>query len=485
MGRRDVAVCGVAVGLVMVCAAVGRVLLALGFDLQLPFPPIIAWWGPHVGWGSVPALLVLAAIAVVVRIQHRLAWRRLLLSGWLLGLGWIVSLALVDGDWTPILQASHEYLSELPRITDPLAFLATFSDHVVDGPGAWTTHVAAHPPLATLVFWALDRIGLGGGWWAGLCCMVIGSVAAPALAQVVRDLGDPTTARRLVPLGAVFPGAVWIGVSADGMFAGVAAAGLALLVHGLVRTNSGVRAGLVRVLLAAAGGVLLGAMLLMSYGHVLVGLVVVAILVRTFPLARFRVKTARETDPQLTSGHDIADRAAARGSWAWWLASAAGATGAVAAVLGLFAFAGFWWPTGLAELRIRYHQGIAATRPYWYFVVANLAALVVAASPLLAVAVRHAVLAAQGTVLAARGAISARTGLPAAAVLAVGGIVIVLLADLSGLSKAETERIWLTFGLLVWCGLGLVPASSRGDQLLVLAAGAWALVVNHLLVTGW
>jgi len=456
--RADLGAIGVALGLVASCGAVGRALLERGVDLQLPFPPIIAWWGPHVGPGSVPALLVLMGAAALVRVQHRLGWRRLLLVGWLLGLGWIVALALVDGDWTPILESSHEYLSELPRITDPATFLATFTDHIVAGSGAWTTHVSAHPPLATLVFWALAAVGLPGGWWAGLFCMVIGSAAAPALAQVVRDLGDPTGARRLVGFGVVFPGAVWMGVSADGMFAGVTAAGIALLTHGLVRSRAsraaaGVRQGpgLAAVALAGAGGTLLGAMLLLSYGHVLVGLLVLAILVRT-----------------------------RRGSGGWWWACTVIATIAVTAILGIAAAAGFWWTEGLAQLRIRYLQGIAATRPYWYFVVANLAALVVAASPLLAVAARRTVVE-----VAVRIRQRHRRRLPAAALVAASGLLIVLLADLSGMSKAETERIWLTFGLLVWCGLALTPGSRRRDLATVLVAGGWALAVNHLLVTGW
>ncbi len=37
----------------------------------------------------------------------------------------------------------------------------------------------------------------------------------------------------------------------------------------------------------------------------------------------------------------------------------------------------------------------------------------------------------------------------------------IALSDLSGLSKAETERIWLTFTFTVWCAAGLAPPSWR------------------------
>ncbi len=109
-----------------------------------------------------------------------------------------------------------------------------FSDQV-DGTQVWTTHVAGHPPLVTLVFWLLDRVGLGGGFWAGALCILVGSTVSVALPIILRELGAPAAARRLVPFMALFPGAVWMAVSADGLFAGVAISGLALTCLGAVR----------------------------------------------------------------------------------------------------------------------------------------------------------------------------------------------------------------------------------------------------------
>jgi methylthioxylose transferase len=59
----------------------------------------------------------------------------------------------------------------------------------------------------------------------------------------------------------------------------------------------------------------------------------------------------------------------------------------------------------------------------------------------------------------------------------------VLAADLSGLSKAEVERIWLPFAVWFAAGAALLPARHRRWWLAVQALTA--LAVNHLLVTNW
>ncbi|MGX1132017.1 hypothetical protein RKD49_004207 [Streptomyces glaucescens] len=54
-------------------------------------------------------------------------------------------------------------------------------------------------------------------------------------------------------------------------------------------------------------------------------------------------------------------------------------------------------------------------------------------------------------------------------------------ADLSGMSKAETERIWLPFALwlLPACGFLTDPRAWLAVH------GVLALLLNHLLRTGW
>jgi hypothetical protein len=59
----------------------------------------------------------------------------------------------------------------------------------------------------------------------------------------------------------------------------------------------------------------------------------------------------------------------------------------------------------------------------------------------------------------------------------------IVAADLSGLSKAEVERIWLPFAVWLPAGAGLLPPGSRRTWLAVQAATA--LLINHLLLTVW
>jgi methylthioxylose transferase len=434
--------------LIAASAAVGRMLLDRGFQLVLPSPPLLAFWAPHLGWGTPLAVLCVLAGLRLQGAAAALPWTRLLLAGWLLNLAWMCSLTLIDGfrtGWVDVLLNPNEYLHDLPRIADPGTFMSEFTHFVAFGPGVdgtkvWTTHVAAHPPLATLLFWTLDRISLGGGFWAGTLCILIASAASVAIPVVLRELGAEAAGRRAVAFVALFPGAVWMAVSADGLFAGVAVSGLALVCLGANRR---------RPLAGLAGGLLLGAAIYLSYGLVLFGLIV---------LVAFALTLSR---------HGL--RATV---WPWLAA-----TFGVVVVSAIHVALGFDWLVGLAQLRVRYYQGIASQRPYAYFVWSNLAAWLVSCSPLLAIGVVRAVTAvsrwrredwSQDRVLA---------------LVALGGLLAALAADVSGMSKAETERIWLTFGVVTYTSVALLRG--RQARVALVGAAAWALMVNHLLDTGW
>jgi methylthioxylose transferase len=433
-----------ALALIAVSAVVGQDLLRRGAPIVLPTPPVLAHWYPHVGWGTP---LAVVCVLVGLHLQRRaamLGWRRLLLAGWLLNLAWLSALRSVDGlakGWTEALLNPNEYLHDLPRITDPAAFLATFTDFIAFGPGVdgsvvWTTHVAAHPPLATLIFWILGQIGLGGGFWAGSLCLLVASTVSVGLPVTLRALGAGASARRVVPFVALFPGAVWMAVSADGLFAGVAVSGLALVCWGAARG---------RLLASLAGGVLLGATIFLSYGLVLVGVVVVVAI----------VLNSRQRGLRLTMLP--------------WLIATAGVVGVAAIHLAY----GFNWLVGLAQLRVRYYQGIASQRPFSYFVYANVAAWLISCSPLLAVGIVHSIAALrQG-----RDWTQDRV----VATVALSGVAMALLANISALSKAETERIWLTFGVIAGSSLALLRGRSASGALL--ACGIWALAVKHLLAS--
>jgi len=396
----------------VVLAAVGGVLLG-GRRTYAGAPPLFADWLPHIGIGT--PIAVVFAVLVVARgpeLAERLPWRRALGLGYLGAVAWTVSLALVDGwerGFAGRLTTSDEYLHEVPGITDVGAAVRGFSARILDfQPDSWTTHVAGHPPGALLVFLGLDRIGLSGGAWAALLCVLVGSLTAVAVPVTLRAWGsDEAAARAVLPFAVLFPGVVWIGVSADGLFAGVTACGIALLALG-------------RPLPA---GVLLGFGVFLSYGLVLVGVLALVVVGR---------------------------------NWRALLLAVLGASAVVAA----FALAGFWWLDGYHLVVERYYQGIASDRLYGYWVWANLAAALLATgfAPIAGLA---------------RG----RSWLAFAALAAI------LLADLSGLSKAEVERIWLRFTVWLTGATALLPSATRKPWLA--AQAATALAVNHFLLTNW
>ncbi|WP_425741088.1 hypothetical protein [Micromonospora zamorensis] len=441
--RADLIVLGAEVALLAAAVTVGALLNHRGVRLHADAAPLYASWQPHLGVGT-PAALLVAALVVWrgTRWATDTRWPFLLAVGYLASVLWTLALALVDG-WsaglTGRLTVQAEYLHEVPGVTDVGTMLSGFAARILDfQPDSWSTHTAGHPPGALLFFVGLERIGLGGGAAAGLACVLLGATVSVSVPVTLRALGAEDAARAVWPFLILFPGAVWVGASADGIFAAVVAGGLALLAVGG-------RGG------AVPGGLLLGVALYLSYGFVLVGVLAVTVV-----LLRARDRLG-----------------------VFLLAAAA-----VAAVVAVFTLAGFWWLDGYHLVARRYYQGWAAERPFGYWVWANLAALLLSAGPVLGPAVRRAVAA-----LPIRG-----SGRPHAATLRqrfasagpavwlpVAAAVAVLAADLSALSKAEVERIWLPFTVWLLVATAHLPASHRRWWLA--AQAATALAVNHLLWT--
>jgi hypothetical protein len=453
---RGDAVAGLAAAGLFAAAAVAGALLGLsGRPVHAGVAPLFGHWLPHAGPGT-PAACAIAALVVWhgPAVAARLRWRPLLAGGYAAAVAWTLALALVDGPQRGLagrLTTRYEYLSEVPGVVSVPAMLREFTGRILDGgPDPWTTHVAGHPPGALLVFVGLDRIGLGGGTWAALACVLAGAAVAVAVPVTLRALAGEGAARAAVPFLVLFPGAVWIGASADGLFAGVAATGIACLAVGLTRPSA--PAGL-------TGGVLLATCLYLSYGLVLIGLVAAAVVL-------------------------LAGR---RRPLVWAVAGAV-------AVVAAFTAAGFWWLDGYDLVRQRYYQGLASERPYGYWVWANLAALAACAGPAAAAVLRRAVGRDSAVVLRraagpasavvlrrAAGPENRRVPGRAVALLPLAAFAAVLAADLSGLSKAEVERIWLPFAVWLPAGAVLLPHPRRW----LAAQALTALLINHLLLTGW
>ena len=404
---------------------------------------VSVWWGsqaisgrglgvnaaPLAGrWDWNPRAGIAAPIAVAVAIvgwgpgaaaRVRRSWVPLLAGG--AATVWAGALAASDG-WGSVtrpLTTRHEYEPYAATIGGAGQFLRTFVERLPDTP----IHVQGHPPGATLVPWGLDGLGLpGAGWFAALVLLGWGVAVASAVVAS-RAIAGERAARRAAPALVLLPAAVWAGTSADGLFAGVLGAGAAMaLVGGRTRR--------VELLLATAGGAVLGVGLLLTYGGVtIVALAVGVLLWRRRPLPAALV-----------------------------------VAGAGVVLVAVAAASGFSWLDGLDATRARYAAGIASERPSLYFALAgNPGALALAVGPAVAV----------GLAAAVRHVRSARSLLPLAAML------VVLAANVSLLSKGEVERVWLLF--VPWLAVA-APGSSRGW---LAAQAGLALVLQTWLVGKW
>jgi hypothetical protein len=348
-------------------------------------------------------------------------------SAGLVSVGWALALQRADDkSLTAPLTARYDYLAGVSDVTTPGEYVRTFTERLPDYP----IHVRGHPPGTVLIGWALDELGHPGPTPFVVLILTVWGLGIAAVLMALGAVAGADAARRAALPVAVAPAAVWVATSADAMFGGVSAVGLALVVVALSREPSLRADGL-----ALVGGAIFGGAMLLSYGAVLLAFVPLAV---AFQRQRVRPLIA---------------------------ASLGGA-----AVLGGVAAAGFWWFDGLAAARTEYDQGLSSDRPFGYFVVANLAVFAVACGPAMAAGVSG---------------VQPRVRHSASWVLALGALVSLLIADLSGLSKAETERIWLPF--VPWVLTVVATTGERTVHMRLLMAGqlACAIVVQVVLRSAW
>ncbi len=421
LGRSDWLALAVWVGLILIGHLwVGRV--NESHETKLLAPPLFGDFDLRLSWRVLPAAaFALAVVMLGPRLARRLTWRGALLYS-VAGLAlWAVALSFVDGAdaLTAPLRNSNDYLVNLPAVESLQGFLSTYDQTLA----SYSIHAQGHPPGMILLLVALDRVGLGGAAWAAALVIGVGASASAAALVAVRNLAGEDRARACAPFLVLVPAAVWVATSADALFMGVSAWGVALMV---VATSRSDHAG---DLCAVGGGALLGAGLFLSYGIAPLGAVVLAV-----ALARRRVR------PLLIGA------------------------AAVIIVVALFAAGGFWWWDGLASTLERYRVGVARNRPLAPFFVSNLAALALVLGPAFAVALVRLK--------------DARVWL-----LCGTAVLSVVLADLSGLSKGEVERIWLPF--VPWLIVATSVLAARRRRWLLGAQALTALVLQVGVRSPW
>lgn len=359
-------------------------------SLQLGAMPLYGSWE----WHLEPNLLVpiaagAALIALLPWAAAHLRWRRLVPVTALGGVAMSLALAFAHSHpltWTDI---HHHYGDPIHYVDDVGGvgpFLKTYTD--IQATDHFAIHLQSHPPGLVLFLWTAAQIGLRGLIFENTLALLGAAAAIAAALAIARDVAGERLARRAAPFLVIAPAAFWHS-NADVIFGGVTLAAVACLV--LATSRRGARA----VWLTIAGGLLAGAALMLSFSAALLAIPFLAVAVM-------------------------------RRRWRVLLAG-----GALAGLVLLAPLLwGYWWLEGLQTTRVRYYAGVASIRGYWYFLLANLAVFALALGPAIAVALAR---------LRSR-----RMWIVVGSCLAA-----VAIADVSGMSSAETERIWQPFMPLV------------------------------------
>lgn len=424
-------------------------LRAAAVGLALALVAIAVWWGrridPHL-FGNMAAPLLgrlvprwsmyawwpvaIAVLSVIFApaVAARLRFRWLLVATWLLASAWAFALAGWDGLSGVFNDRGirFEYLAGLVHVQGWDVYLAHFSEHIHDNASfVWPLHVAGNPAGALLFFSVLQRIGLGGTAWGSVVVVLAGASAAAAATWTLREIAGSAAARRAAPFLALAPMAIWVATSADALFLGVSAWGIAFL------AAAAGRAGWRGDAWALGGGLILGEALYLSYGIAPMGALALAVVVMR---RRFRP-----------------------------LVPAAIGVAAVAAVYTAYGF--LLWD-GLRETNVAVHQGVQEYRSYGYFLLANLAALAIALGP------------------AAAAGLATLYRVPRIAWLVGGIAVAVAVSDLSGISKGEVERIWLPF--MPWLLVATASLTgARASRAWLAAQLAVGLLVQGVVISFW
>jgi methylthioxylose transferase len=421
------------VGLALVVAAM-VVPLVWHRDVHVDWPPLHADWVPRFE----PRLVITIAIGLglwsgLPIVASRLSWFATVVLSTAASWVWALALALSDGrlGLSRVYERPGEYLYDVVRVDDIGIAVATYTDRIAYAhPEHWRIHVSGHPPGSLISFVLLDRIGISDPFWVSVTVVTLGATAVAAVLMTLDLLGSRALARRAAPWVALAPLAVWAG-HGETLYAAVAAWGVFLLA---VACTRGTRRAWTSRCLAVVAGLVLGWSLFLSYGLVLFGLL---------PLAVFTLTRTWRLLPWAALG--------------------------VAVVVAAFWTAGYTWWEAYPVLRERYYEGIGGERPYEYWVWADLAAWTFTVGLVTWAAFPRTWTAARQ-----------RVPLAVLATAALAGIVV---ASLTGLSKAEVERIWLPFTL--W----IVPMAAfiqdRWRRPLLLSQVVLAILLQTLLLTRW
>ena len=420
--NREALVAAAWLALVAFCHLWGGELMEAERRIALHAPPLFGRFAWRPVWGLTGAATI-ALVVIFAGYDHllRLSWKRLVVVSISVAALFAAALAASGGigELTSPLLGPHDYLRTAPRVVSPVDFLNGFTERI----GSYPTHVRGHPPGTVLILWGLERIGFSGAGWAAALMIAVGASAAGAALLAAKEIAGEQLARKCAPFLILTPAAIWIATSADALFAGVGAWGVALFV--LATGKEGRAADS----MAFSGGALLGAALFLSYGIVPLGGIVLATAVyrrRLRPLVIAAVPLLL-----ITAG---------------------------------FAAGGFWWLDGLRATLSEYHLGVSRSRPTAFFAVNNLAAFSIAIGPAVWLGISYLRRSPMWLIVGS-------------------ALVAIAVADITGLSKGEVERIWLPFVPWLTVAVAAIPDTARKRWLV--AQALLAIGIQTGVATPW
>ncbi|TSI19537.1 hypothetical protein [Brevibacterium aurantiacum] len=469
---------GVLAALALVAAAIVFPLVT-GVDVKvLSLPPLFAEFRPRVGIGSIAAVAIAVSVGVWgFRAAQRLPWRMLLMLTALVSAAWMLALDAIDGlsHLGGELESDAEYLPTARQIADEGFFsgasslLTRYVDRIpLASAHNLPVHLAGHPPGAVLFFALLVSLGLSSTYAIGLVVTLIAATIPLAIMCTCRNLGIEARARILAPFLATAPAAIWSAVSADAVFAAVGAWAIAALSaavavrsrveEGRPAVTSRVRVGWPAVGWPAVGwsvvsGLMLGLGTYMNYGFPLLGAVVLAVFA-----------AARSIRPL-----------------PWVI-------GGALLVVGVFTVAGFFWWEAYPALSQRYWDGFASSRPPTYWMWANLAALICATGPGIGAGIVETARGSRRAMFSQHSNEAAHSSeadrrLRVVVLLASSAVLMVVAADLSNMSRAEVERIWLF--MVPWLLVSLAAVPDRSRSWLLGLNLVFGLGLAHVAQSAW
>ena len=494
-------------------------------DVKLGAAPLVGQWKfrPSIGY-VMPIGLALLVIVVIPRLFVRLQTRWVVLSTVGLAGSFTATLAGADG-WVamldPVVHRTEywKWLDKMPPVRQMLTNYDEY-DFIVN----FSTHIKGHPPGYMLLLKALAALGLGNPWIIALVSYVSAGVVAGSVLVVARRLGTAKFTRRAAPLLILAPYAVWMGTSADAVFSAlvaVGAAGLAIAATSAQPSR--------RITFSVLAGLSIGAGLYSSWGTVTCAPILAGVLwcATRQPGAGHRGARGDANDgdrhggiqhhgiqhggvqndggdPRTLNGgvlHDQTgqgeaercsvgpDGTSARtgsisvGERIRWAAPIVGwASAGIGAVAVTMTALGYNWFAGMGLTRRLYWKGTAQFRPWKYFLVGNMGALLFAIGIVAVVG-----LGVAGIGVGKRNSADSGTSPTGTQLtnwlrwLVVCALTCVLAANFSQYSKGEVERIWLPF--MPWLTLPAALLTRHRLWLLVQATSAIGLQV--MLISKW